>query len=502
MELMSLLQPVIPEGYKQTEVGVIPLDWELVRFGDLVNYIKGYPFKSSEYTDSGIRVVRVSDTSFTTIKNDNPIYISEKSKSKYKKWMLVTGNIIFTTVGSKPPMYDSLVGKAILAKEEHSGFLLNQNAVLIKPKLEAVNISNLLINHFRTERYIDHIEIIYRGNANQASITLEGLFEFQIPLPSSPREQTAIANALSDVDALLSELEKLIAKKQAIKTATMQQLLTGKTRLPAFAYNNEADENQPLPEGAKQGQRKYSSGTNVNVEDCDDGALSNSGSGVMDSRRKGTKPSELGEIPEDWEAVKLPEVVWYQEGPGLRNWQFTQKGLKVINVTNLQESGNLNLGKTDRHITWEECEKTYKHFLCDAGDLVIASSGNSYCKSSIVREVDLPLLMNTSVIRFKAKADIEQLYMTVYLRSKFFKDQIDLMITGGAQPNFGPFHLNKVLIPIPSSKEEQTAIANILSDMDTEIQTLEQRLSKTRQIKQGMMQELLTGKTRLPFNVE
>ena len=73
------------------------------------------------------------------------------------------------------------------------------------------------------------------------------------------------------------------------------------------------------------------------------------------------------------------------------------------------------------------------------------------------------------------------------------------MITGGAQPNFGPFHLNKVLIPLSSSKDEQTAIATILTDMDNEIQTLEQRLKKTRQIKQGMMQELLTGRTRLPL---
>ena len=283
---------------------------------------------------------------------------------------------------------------------------------------------------------------------------------FAITVPTKKEEQSAIANALSDVDALLTELEKLIAKKQAIKTATMQQLLTGKTRLPQFAT---------YTEGEKQGQKK------------------------------GTKPSELGEIPEDWEVRNLPEVVWYQEGPGLRNWQFTNKGLKVINVTNLQESGFLNLDKTDRHITWEEYEKTYKHFSCDAGDLVIASSGNSYCKSSIVRQADLPLLMNTSVIRFKAKQGIDRLYMTVYLRSKFFKDQIDLMITGGAQPNFGPFHLNKVLIPLPTSKEEQTAIATILSDMDNEIQTLEQRLTKTRQIKQGMMQQLLTGRTRLPF---
>ena len=82
------------------------------------------------------------------------------------------------------------------------------------------------------------------------------------------------------------------------------------------------------------------------------------------------------------------------------------------------------------------------------------------------------------------------------MKSSFFKDQIGGKATGSAQLNFGPYHVNQVKIAVPN-KEEQTAIATILSDMDEEIQALEQRLGKTRQIKQGMMQELLTGKTRL-----
>ncbi|MFM2661894.1 restriction endonuclease subunit S [Vibrio chagasii] len=221
-----------PKGTKSSELGDIPEDWEIVKFGSIVNYIKGYPFKSAEYTDSGIRVVRVSDTSFTSIRNEKPIFVSENSRRKYKKWSLEKGNIIFTTVGSKPPMYDSLVGKAILVESNHEGFLLNQNAVLIKPKLAAENISNLLVSHFRTERYIDHIEQIYRGNANQASITLDGLFEFEIPLPTQPKEQTAIATILSDMDNEIQTLEQRLAKTRQIKQGMMQELLTGRTRLP------------------------------------------------------------------------------------------------------------------------------------------------------------------------------------------------------------------------------------------------------------------------------
>jgi len=106
--------------------------------------------------------------------------------------------------------------------------------------------------------------------------------------------------------------------------------------------------------------------------------------------------------------------------------------------------------------------------------------------------------MNTSVIRFKANDKINRFFMLVYLKSKYFKDQIDLMITGGAQPNFGPAHLRKVVIPLPPTKAEQEAIAEALSDADALIESLEQLIAKKRHIKQGTMQELLTGRKRLP----
>ena len=208
-----------------------------------------------------------------------------------------------------------------------------------------------------------------------------------------------------------------------------------------------------------------------------------------------TGEKRLNGFDKDWEFKKLPELIWFQEGPGLRNWQFTDKGIKVINITNLVE-GYLDLTKTLRYISLEEFDKMYKHFEIDSGDVVMASSGNSYCKTSIVRDVDLPLVMNTSVIRFKPKDSYDFKFMFIYLKSYLFKEQIDLLITGGAQPNFGPFHLNKIDLPFPEIKE-QKAVAQILSDMDLEIEALEIQIQKTQDLKQGMMQELLTGKIRL-----
>ena len=208
----------------------------------------------------------------------------------------------------------------------------------------------------------------------------------------------------------------------------------------------------------------------------------------------GFKKTDVGVLPNDWQLKPLPEIIWFQEGPGLRNWQFKSSGLKVINVTNLEENGFLNLDTTKRHISCDEFEKMYKHFLIDEDDVVIASSGNSYCKTAVVRKQDLPLLMNTSVIRFKPLNGLDYGYMLTYLKSHYFKMQIDLLITGGAQPNFGPAHLRKIFVPLPPTKAEQTAIATALNDADALITQLEKLIVKKLNIKQGAMQELLKPK--------
>jgi type I restriction enzyme S subunit len=219
---------VVEKGYKMTEVGVIPDDWDVQTFGDYVNYTKGFAFKSKDYKSDGIRIIRVSDTGYDTIKNENGIYINEEDANKFKNWELHEGDLIFSTVGSKPPMYDSMVGKVLMISKKYEGSLLNQNAVKIRAKSLDIQSQMFLINQFRTKRYLQHIEMIYRGNANQASITLKELFEFKFPLPNNKIEQTAIANALSDMDALIAQTEKLIEKKKALKQGVMQELLKPK----------------------------------------------------------------------------------------------------------------------------------------------------------------------------------------------------------------------------------------------------------------------------------
>ncbi|MFR5115388.1 restriction endonuclease subunit S [Turicibacter sanguinis] len=188
----------------------------------------------------------------------------------------------------------------------------------------------------------------------------------------------------------------------------------------------------------------------------------------------------------------LNKYCFFQEGPGLRKWQFKDQGIKVINVTNLV-SGKLDLDNTNRYVSVEEVTEKYEHFLTEVGDIVVASSGNSWGKVAVIQEEHLPLLMNTSVIRFKSLDNgiLHNDFLYQYLISDIFKSQINFLITGSAQPNFGPYHLNQTYIPLPSLKEQQK-IAEILSSVDAAIEKTEQVIAKTEEVKKGLMQQLLT----------
>jgi type I restriction enzyme S subunit len=106
--------------------------------------------------------------------------------------------------------------------------------------------------------------------------------------------------------------------------------------------------------------------------------------------------------------------------------------------------------------------------------------------------------MNTSTIRFKPDTtELHEKFLYFFLQSDLFKEPIGKQATGSAQLNFGPAHLKKINVNLPPKMEEQTAIASVLSDMDAELTALEQQRDKTLALKQGMMQELLTGRIRL-----
>ncbi|PIT75281.1 restriction endonuclease subunit S [Limnohabitans sp. B9-3] len=404
-------------GYKQTEVGVIPDEWEVAQLSELITYTKGFPFKSSEYQSTGIRVLRVSDTTYDSIKAEDAIYVSDRNVSKYANWQLKEHDLIVSTVGSKPPMYDSMVGKVILIDHSHKNMLLNQNAVLLRDRNHREYVQRILLNNLRTKRYFSHIEAIFRGNANQASVTLKELFQFRISLPLDDTEMRAIATALSDVDSLIAGLEKLIVKKRDLKQAIMQQLLTGQTRLPGFS-----------------------------------GAWSVRGLGDISEIEMGQSPSSVNY---NSKGQGLPLI---QGNADIRDRQT----IKRVFTTKITKQGKLGDVLLSVRAPVGEVARATFDFCIGRGVCVVRTSNDFIYHALIYLEPSWERISKGSTFDSVNSTDVAA-----------------------------------VQIAVPNDFSEQVAIAAALSDIDAELSALEFRFKKTLDLKQGMMQELLTGRTRL-----
>ena len=192
--------------------------------------------------------------------------------------------------------------------------------------------------------------------------------------------------------------------------------------------------------------------------------------------------------------VLFPEVVWFQEGPGVRNTQYTDSGVKLLNVANLVD-GRVDLSNTDRYISEEEAYGKYKHFLVDDGDFIIASSGIKVeyfdKKMGFVSGAQLPLCMNTSTIRFKVldKNILDVRYFMYFLKTDQFKQQLSREITGSAQLNFGPSHLKKMHLPL-IDLTEQRKIAAVLDKVSDLIAKRHQQLTKLDELVKARFVEM------------
>ena len=192
--------------------------------------------------------------------------------------------------------------------------------------------------------------------------------------------------------------------------------------------------------------------------------------------------------------VKISDLLFFQEGPGVRNTQYTSSGVKLLNVANLV-GGEVNLSTSNRFISEEEAFGKYKHFLCDEGDFVVASSGIKVDyldkKMGFIRKEMLPLCMNTSTIRFKAinKDRLNIRYFMYYVKSQHFKDQVAFHITGSAQLNYGPSHLKKMIMPLVSI-DRQEEIVEHLDKVSNLILMRQQEISKLDELVKARFVEL------------
>ena len=204
--------------------------------------------------------------------------------------------------------------------------------------------------------------------------------------------------------------------------------------------------------------------------------------------------------------VNIADVLFFQEGPGVRNTQYTTSGVKLLNVANLVD-GKVDLSKSDRYISEEEAYGKYRHFLCDDGDFVIASSGIKVeyidKKMGFVDASMLPLCMNTSTIRFKV-LDGNQLrirYFMYYLKSKHFKEQLTKQITGSAQLNYGPSHLKKMIMPLIDITV-QDEIISCMDKLQSIIETRQRELIELDRLMKARFVELFGDPRSNPFGFE
>lgn len=423
---LSIDNNQLPEGYKQTEVGVIPEDWDVRKIASLGDVVRG----GSPRPAGDPRFFNGSYIPWLTVAAITNI--SEHQLCVYETYSRLTEE------GAK---YSRIL-------EENTVIIANSGATLGVAKILSVRCcandgiaaiinqkygDKMFVCHFINTKTKELRETVATGNG-QPNLNTTLIKEIPIPFPSE-EEQRSIATALSDVDALIASLDKLIAKKQAIKTATMQQLLTGKKRLPGF----------------------------------DEG--------------KGYKKTEIGVIPEDWNAAKLGDVaeVIMGQSPKGNSYNRDGNGLPLIN-------GPTEF--TDKHpvkVQWT----TEPTKLCTSGDLLICVRGSSTGRINVAND-EFCIGRGVAAIRANARASTEYLTSQVYLAVEGLLS----LSAGSTFPSVDGKAIKSIHIPCPDP-QEQRSIATVLSDMDAEIAALEARRAKTQSIKQGMMQELLTGRTRL-----
>ena len=417
---------------KQTEIGEIPEDWEVVKLGDLLKpSIRKESLSSNEYV-SFIGMQDVSENA--ELINQTPMLFSDVKKGLTS---FIRNDVLVAKI---TPCFEN--GKGCYTENLKTEIGVGSTEFHV---LRANDLADGKFVYFWTVQQ-SFREILTQemvGSAGHKRVPFSSIQKFQIPLPSLP-EQTAIATILSDTDRLLAALRALIGKKRAVKTAAMQQLLSGSLRLPEFATN---------------------------------GSLKN---------------SELGEIPEDWEVVKIGEFTDCTAGgtPSTAIPEYWNGDIPWMS------SGELHLKQVydvSGRITELGLDNSSTSIVPEKSVLIgLAGQGKTRGTVAISR---IPLCTNQSIAAVFPSNLFCSEYLFYNLENRY--EELRSLSTGdGGRGGLNLTIIRNLAVPFPSLPE-QTAIALTLSDMDSEIAALEARAAKLAQIKQGLMQNLLTGKIRV-----
>jgi len=405
---MTTVTQKIPSGYKQTEIGMIPADWRISSINDLGTIIDGdrgsnYP-NGDDFSEYGYCLfLNAKNVTKNGFRFEDVQFIKKEKDAVLSKGKLKRGDIVLTTRGT--------VGNIAFFDKDipHENIRINSGMVIIR--IDAINGVTPDYYHKLTQSNLltNQIDRLVFGSA-QPQLTVKSIATFQFPVPTQKNEQKSIVITLSDADALIRKLEKLIEKKKNIKQGVMQELLTGKCRLSGFSGK--------------------------------------------------------------WEVKKLGELLDYE--------QPTKYLVKDTEYRDSYTTPVLTAGKTFILGYTNEDAGIYK-------DLPVIIFDDF---TTATKFVDFPFKAKSSAMKMLKPRNKD-----INLRFVFEKMQmIDFKL--GDHKRYWISEYQNIEIDTPKP-DEQKAISNVLSDMDSEIEKLESQLTKYQNIKQGMMQTLLTGKIRL-----
>lgn len=401
----------VKPGYKRTEIGAIPEDWDCIKLKDVAK-VKGGKRLPKGFglidTPNGYPYIRVSDMYSGGISIDDIHYVPDGAVPAIKNYRIYCDDIFISVAGTL-----GLVGKI---PPELNGANLTENA----DRITEIQCDQGYLLYWLSFDIIQSSIASAMTVGAQPKLALGRIENFPLAIPYSKTEQRAIAEALADVDALLAAQDRLIAKKRAIKQAAMQDLLTGRVRLPGFV------------------------------------------------RKPGYKKAEVGVIPEDWGVRQLKDVAPLQRGFDLPFTRLRPGRFPVVYSNGVLSYHNKAIVKGPGVVTGRSGTIGVVHYV----------------------ESDFwPHNTTLWVTDFKGNDPKFIYYLYVALKLNRFSGG-----SGVPTLNRNDVHAGAVVLPpLP----EQRAIAAVLSDMDAEIAALERRRAKTQALKQGMMQELLTGRVRL-----
>ena len=407
----------ITAGYKQTEFGLFPFEWDLKPFKE-ISFMKGrigwQGLKQTEFTMNADQPFLITGMNFKDgeIRWDEVYHVPYERYDIAKEIQLKISDVLMTK--------DGTIGKLLFVDNIPSpGYAtLNSHLLVFRPTRNSY-IPKFLYYQLTSKFFKNFIDLNKSGTTF-FGISQQSVGEYSVFLPTI-KEQTAIATALSDADVLIASLEKLIEKKRAIKQGAMQELLTPK---------------------------------------------------------------------EGWATKKIGEIAEVRDGTH-QTPKYVESGMPFYSVETVTNNSFTNT----KFISEKEHAFLTKNFRVEKGDILMTRIGSiGDCK---LIDWDVNASFYVSLALLKIKSGLSASFLYHYSKTSAFKNEIELNSLQSAIPrkiNLGPISNIKIHLP---NIEEQIRIANILSEMEAEIFTLEQKLSKFKYIKQGMMQELLTGKIRL-----